>query len=803
MSGRRRRTQRTNAESTAGASRLDHLVVMRESARYDHMLMEGMIAQTLAKVAHLPGAAELREAGIDVVKNPDRWGATTRRVGGSHMVMVERDGVLYLYSMGSAAKNDFNDTNAFVSELVNIVNTYRPRDSWVAAFTRLLRSADHVGDLLRAFSEHTQSLHCEAEINVATPEGRMLFQVLAMIAAMERDYIVRRHTAGRVAQWRRGEWIPNAYPPGYRIEGRRLVIDDSMVDAVRRMLLVLSDRGLTPTETIARVGGLGIATPKIIQIHGERATIADARNPSQAVQNLVGWVDLYSSGHHETLWPNPFPGVPDIAGLQVEEMDGYRYGVLRLVQEVPLPEGGWADQATFDAIRERSASPSPTGGASHTQAPPLSGMFRFADESYEYGILANKAYYRLIQRPLLEERPFTGWKSEVTDDSECVGWVSRSEWHRSIADRVLAAIEAGLPAELDADHFQAFGSLPPLDGRRARLRAVRRQLDDAIVNLGRAQRNARLAADDESAALFVADVKRYHSEKTRLEQELATAETELDFPGLEETFETNAELFAHALAALASTELQADSSLREALRTVISGERWWLEGDTIGWELNVELPHSQGTVLLGPVRGHLTNRLPPQDRTNKMPRSKLVTVEGLVELGLGKRAAQSAAACPHPDLTNTLRAHLAGDPYPAGVDPIWADHVVDVYTDHGFRWNLGHWRLADDLRRRALQVVTDAGGRLSRHEIFQAGIKPEQLRYLSRQTHAPSGEPILQRVGKKNGDNTIYGPLPCPHCTGTATHSIVTPETAPGVLCPACWRAPRPDSPTFPDWYRT
>ena len=797
----RRRRRRTDQPAGTEAPQLDHLVVMRESARYDHVLMVGMIAQTLAKVSHLPGAAELARAGIDVVKHPERWGASVRRAGGSQMVMVERDGALYLYAMGSAAKADLDDTNAIVSELVNLVATYRPREAWVSSFTRLLRSADHVGDLLRAFSEHTQVLHCETEVNVATPEGRMLFQVLAMIASMERDYILRRHTAGRVAQCRRGDWVPNAWPPGYKKQDGRLVVDEARVGSVRQMLAVLATEGLAPAQMVARLGELGIATPKISRTHGEKATIADARNPSQAVQALCGWVELYATGRHETLWPNPFPGVDAIAGLEVEKLAGYEHGALRLAQVVPLPEGGWADKATFDAVRRRAGTPSPTGGASHDQVPPLSGLFRFSDAGSEYALLSEPRAYVAARRPVLEGRRFKGWTAEVPDDSERLALVGRSDLHRCIADALVEALGSGLPAELGQGRFQAFGALPPLDGRRSRARALRSQLAEATEKLERARRNARLAGDDDAAMLFVEDTKRYHAEKARLENELEAAEAELNRDELGQSFETNAELFAHALAALAGTDQSAPVAVRDALRTVVSGERWWLEGSELCWELYVELPHPLGTVLLGPVRGRTAARLVPRGGPATPPRSKRTRTRDLVELGLGRRAALSATACPHPDLVGTLRAHLAGEAYPAGVDHAWGDFVVSVYCDPGFSWDRGQWRLEDQVRRQVLGLLSAGGGQLGLGELVRAGLKPEQLRYLYRQTNAPSGEPVIERVGRPAGDATVYSVLACPHCGGMADRSVLTPETRPGVLCPTCRRAPRPGSPVYPEWY--
>ena len=397
MTRRRRKVQSVERPE----SRLDHLVVVRESDAYDNLLMEAMIQQTLAKVADLPGAAELQAAGMAVLENPRRFGATQRRMGSSRLVTVERDGVLYIFAMGSAAKVDLDDdTNAIVSELLRVAAAYRPREVWVAAFTRLLRSSDHVGDLLRVFSEHVEVLHCEAEIHPATPEGKMLFQVLAMIAATERDYIVRRHTAGRVAQWRRGEWIPTGYPPGYRLEQRRLVLDENEIERTRAMLQVLAAEALTTAECARRLGELGVTTPMLKSRHGQGATIADARNPTEAVSTLCGWAELYRTGRYEMLWPNPVPGVSDIAGVPVETVEGYPHGALRLPFSVDLPPDGWAEDATIEAVKRRPRVPSLTGGASHTTLPPLSGLFGDEEDGFEHMLSSERrGVYMLLRRP--------------------------------------------------------------------------------------------------------------------------------------------------------------------------------------------------------------------------------------------------------------------------------------------------------------------------------------------------------------------------------------------------------------------
>ena len=135
-------------DRTTAASRIDHLVVIRESSRHNRELMEGMILTTLSKVLDLPGARELVQAGLDVFDNPNEYSAVSKRVGRSTIRLIERDGVLYFYSMGSAAAKDLADGNAFARELVGAIRHYRPRTVWADSLTRLVRSTQAIGELL-------------------------------------------------------------------------------------------------------------------------------------------------------------------------------------------------------------------------------------------------------------------------------------------------------------------------------------------------------------------------------------------------------------------------------------------------------------------------------------------------------------------------------------------------------------------------------------------------------------------------------------------------------------------------------
>ncbi len=204
--------------------------------------------------------------------------------------------------------------------------------------------------------------------------------------------------------------------------------------------------------------------------------------------------------------------------------------------------------------------------------------------------------------------------------------------------------------------------------------------------------------------------------------------------------------------------------------------------------------------MLGPISGDVPFR---PSRSVVIPRRRAAAEKRreLVNLGLRERAARSASACPNAELFAVLVSHLRGDACPDEVDLDWANYAVSVYTDPEFNWTHDHWRLDDSQRVFALRTIEQGGGALSKEQLIAAGVKDSQLRYLSRVTPAPSGAPILRRVGR--GNEARFSAIECPHCQGRATHSVVTPETRPGVLCTSCWRAPFEGSPVFPEWYRT
>src|SRR5690606_24568233 len=116
-----------------------------------------------------------------------------------------------------------------------------------------------------------------------------------------------------------------------------------------------------------------------------------------------------------------------------------------------------------------------------------------------------------------------------------------------------------------------------------------------------------------------------------------------------------------------------------------------------------------GTVRLGPISGTVPVRLP--SRPSEPERNELMCT--LRVLGLSEVALLAVRACPSLELGRVLAHYLEGAQLPVGVDPTWAEHVIGVYTAPTMKWNRGRWRLNDDLRRSAIDVVRAAGGEAS------------------------------------------------------------------------------------------
>lgn len=245
--------------------RADALLVARESNTSALPLLLGMILQTLGQFRDLPGRAALAAAGLDPLMYPSRWRAQTFRRGGTRAVLFCVEGTWCLYSMGSAAQTDVDKDNGFVTILEEVLDQLRPRDVYIATFSRLVRSSDFSGTIQAAMKRNRCRLHCrEMTIDLCRdPMAGQMWQFLGIFSAMERDMIVTRLVLGTLHRFRTTGWyLPaSCLPYGYKLVGKRVVIDEAARPLVRRLCELLADPALTSTQIVVELVRHGLVLP--------------------------------------------------------------------------------------------------------------------------------------------------------------------------------------------------------------------------------------------------------------------------------------------------------------------------------------------------------------------------------------------------------------------------------------------------------------------------------------------------------------------------------------------------------------
>jgi DNA invertase Pin-like site-specific DNA recombinase len=391
------------------SDRINDLVVCRESSVSKHILMEGMIAQTVSSVQHLAGASDVQKAGLSPLTGKSQFDVMRIKRVKTNAVLFAHEETVYLYSMGSAAlTTSGTQDNAFIELLVEIIEEYRPRNLWVATFSRLVRSTEFSGRLQQAAKRHVDMVHCGTHLILPnTSEGKVTWTVLAMISDGERDMIVQRLFAGKCTTFLRGEWVfsKESVPPGYVMgDDKRIRVDEAAVPAVRTLLTLMADHTLSARQICDEVGRIGLTSLALRRNHGAHATYSSLRNPSGRISSLIDWLPTYQSGVIKMYHANPFPGAEQIAGLPVIRKAPEDPGSVCMAYEVGLPDGGWvADDILAAAAtrgigrRERKR----TGGAMHRDRRPLVGL-----EWEQDGVvhrLSSLAHKYVIVRGVTEE----------------------------------------------------------------------------------------------------------------------------------------------------------------------------------------------------------------------------------------------------------------------------------------------------------------------------------------------------------------------------------------------------------------
>ena len=355
-----------------------NLVVIRESDEWDEVLFDAMRSQTYLPHLADPDIRAVHEAGMAPLHSEGSFEATVVMPGGERRtvqvpveiiaegttkaVLFALGGTYHLWSQSSAARTNLGGVNDFTKILISTIVRLRPRQVIAANFSRLIRSYDQGVKLQDALSGNVDSvLAGQITFDFAGPNaitGKMMFGMFAAIASMERDWIVTRLMAGRIAKWRRGEWLPGStsVPFGYRFdpETKRLAPDASLQPAVRAMLIQLSNERVAPREMVRTLARIGVTTTRRHKRLGIKTSVAMVTTPSAFIDGLYGWAPLWIHGEHLTRFTSPIAGVGEIAGVPVVNDPSLDTdsGEFQFLMRVGVPRGGWAEPevlASFEA----------------------------------------------------------------------------------------------------------------------------------------------------------------------------------------------------------------------------------------------------------------------------------------------------------------------------------------------------------------------------------------------------------------------------------------------------------------------
>jgi DNA invertase Pin-like site-specific DNA recombinase len=138
--------------------------------------------------------------------------------------------------------------------LIDVVVVYK--------IDRLSRSLMDFAKLVETFDTHAVTfVSVTQSFNTTTSMGRLTLNILLSFAQFEREVIGERVRDKIAASRARGMWMGGPVPLGYRVENRRLVVDDAGAATVRRVFEGFAELGsATRLLPILREEGLVTST---------------------------------------------------------------------------------------------------------------------------------------------------------------------------------------------------------------------------------------------------------------------------------------------------------------------------------------------------------------------------------------------------------------------------------------------------------------------------------------------------------------------------------------------------------------
>jgi len=828
-------TKMTKAALKVQGIAIERIVAIRESDA-DRALMEGLLDQTLRMYRSRPGVEEALDLGLAPYDDPASVeGAERVRVSGHRAVSYVRSGTLFILWGGSAAKQDEDGDNAFVSYLARMIAAFAPTELLVSTFSRLVRSQNVQGVMRAALVDARTRVVCGTQvIDLGTDHGRMMWDVQALVFSMERDQIERRMAPGWVFAASRGRWMhsDSAVPPGYELvkvgETTRLEVtsDPDELDRVRRMISILSSRA-TAREKLRRLDQIGMRGSRNARGGTEPIDYSDVSQPSSLVRTLHSYRGLYRTGALTVRRTVPkIDGVDEIAGVPVQfDADGGAY--VEVVQHPGLPDGGWARDRIFDAWEaeaERTADLN-AGGAARRVTKPLVGMGRYTDteRAREYALLSDgRDAYLVRSRPLDPNRRYDGWDARKRDTTIEAQFDAR-ELHRSIAEGIRTALQTGAQLHLVDAEVAVFD-----DGtaevifvdeatRRAHLEARRKTLRSRI------ERVTSMAADAQSDFL----AEHYHKQAKEAAADIEEIErnlrAEVVKPAVPDTLEVHGKTLMDALKTLADMGPATRREHAEAVRTILGNLEWDLDDeDTAVWRVDVHLPTTHGLAILRGVTGRLPRYCrQPIYRAQKQRQSGQRRILELIAAGVDndtiiEETAQHGYRASVPRLTHTLReaglsapsqrlvhthplrvvrqiivADHLGTPLPDGWDRRWltlARQAVAAWPDKPVI-NPQAWANA---AQRDIDALTRTARHMTPAELAEASGVSSPSTVSRRLGYRIRRDGVLERIDAPalvhaEGQRLIA--RDCPNCDAGADWLVVNLPEFRGVLCRHCLRS--------------
>lgn len=822
--------------------RVSRLFVVRESDTNDNALMEGMVQQTLAEHADLPGVAEALEAGLEPLFNPTRYRGWRPKGDRRRTVlfwMGDEDPSLFLYSQASAAaKGEKEQTNGFCEVLAEAFTTFRPLTAYAATFSRIVRSTNFSGTVKQAAEGNVDRVVCGdgPDIDLRSEHGSMLWDLFGMISDMERQGIVRRMFAGTMVRLLRGEYPRAAIslPVGYMLnEERRVVVDPSLQPVVQRVL-----------EELASPNHNGASVTRILSSHGLTMRAAagggrsysEAGNPSAVSKPFLNNLSLYETGWKTISVKSPLKNVTDYMGhTAVERQPGKP--VFEIPQEWGLPPGGWAPPEVIKAagqIREfRAVGPQRVGGSGRSLRKPLLGFESWCRDGREYALLSRQRFtYFLVSRP---EGTGGQWTPK-TDRREAA--VDARELHESIAVGIATAIGEGVGARRLA--AGALGG-PHVPLRYDPVAAVEQELAAAERAADAATEAAVAEPDASFRARLLAEARRQDASASAVRARLDDLRTQRH-AAIPASTKAEVAVLVKALQYLRATQTFADGQLGQALQDLITEFTLTVDGYIVRWSLKVGVNTADGAMELGPICGSVPDRTSRSTKRRKtithhavlqLLRDELSLEEfgqaiavrdplvgaalALREQGVHRNARRAIlTAAREPKLA--LASHLSAGAIPHGADQAFVEHIAHVYMSDP-RWLPGvPWLgLMQPTEQRLVAVVADAGDGGVRFNDLAAlaaegGLRPDDLRdRIGSDAQALELKRIkrILRFGpaedrKVHLASKVVTLLRCPRkgCSGRLSVYARVPEVRGWLLCAACLRAPTLPGVVFPSSYR-